>query len=632
MEKVRDSFRMMRRAAVTQLLAVMTATAWAQYSSYNINFNANYEGKEDFWVNIPVSYDWIEGDYNYTISNTYLETQFGRGDDWTIIGWATSADGPKVYEANEKITLTENQTDLYAKWAHKCTVTFDANGGSGTMNAIRHGVGGKYTIPSCSFTRSDYGFIGWATSANGDVAYLPNESITLTGNLTLYAKWITVGYEITMDNLKYVVSNTSPGEVKLIRHYYNSNMTGALKIPASIKIGCADYSVNVINSNAFDHFTNITSVTIPNTTTIIGNCSFYGCSGLITVTIGSNVKYIYANAFEDCTNVTDVYCYADPSTLSWEDYNCNDFKSGKATRCHVAADKLATYNSKWNTGNAANDVNVTFVGDLGDLTASLGDGDDISALGLPSGVICNVTMNRTLPAGKKQTVCLPFDPSALLGLGTVWAFTGIENGKAVMTQKIGSLQANTPYIFQATSDVTSITFPSVLVNIGTDPQTAGSGFTFHGTYEQKVWEADDPVVTGSGTSTRIYGFMMSDNDGQATGQFVKARRRTVLRPFSCWLEFDGELTDSEPTSHAPLRASASSGGNELPDVIEIMWVGADGTTETTGVIDTRTGTLNDDDAWYDLFGRKLNGEPTKPGLYINNGKKRAIGDGSVLHM
>ena len=615
MEKVRDSFRMMRRAAVTQLLAVMTATAWAQYSSYNINFNANYEGKEDFWVNIPVSYDWIEGDYNYTISNTYLETQFGRGDDWTIIGWATSADGPKVYEANEKITLTENQTDLYAKWAHKCTVTFDANGGSGTMNAIRHEVGGKYTIPSCSFTRSDYDFIGWATSADGAVAYLPDESITLTADLTLYAKWITVGDNAIVGDFRYQVNSVSPAEVMLL--YFFIKPTGALSIPASVRIGCAVYSVTVIGGSALAHCSDLTSVIIPNSVSSIESAAFSSCSGLITVTIGNNVTLIGGDVFKGCTSVTDVYCYADPSALNWSDYNCDDFKSGKATRCHVAADKLATFNSKWNTGSSY-DVNVTFVGDLDDLTASLSDGDDISALGLPSGVICDVTLTRTFPAGKKQTVCLPFEPTELLNHGKVWQFSGISGGKAVMTEvTTGTLQANTPYIFEATSEVTSITFNNVAVNIDADPKTvdATEGFTFHGTYTQKIWEADDAAVTG-GT---LYGFMMKENDGQAVGQFVKARKRTSLRPFSCWLEYNGDLTGTE-ASPAPQRAGNRAEAVSLPDVIEIVWIGSSDIPGTTGMMDTRTGEIYEDDAWYSIYGTKLDGRPAKTGLYINNGK------------
>ncbi len=68
------------------------------------------------------------------------------------------------------------------------------------------------------------------------------------------------------------------------------------------------------------------------------------------------------NAFLGCTNVTDVYCFADPSKLEWSEDLCNDFKAEKATKCHVF--NTYTFNSKWNTGNSSTDVNVTFVTDL----------------------------------------------------------------------------------------------------------------------------------------------------------------------------------------------------------------------------------------------------------------------------
>ena len=71
-----------------------------------------------------------------------------------------------------------------------------------------------------------------------------------------------------------------------------------------------------------------------------------------------------------CTNVTDVYCYADPAKLEWEDGKCNDFKADKATVCHVATDKLSEFIAKWSTGNTGTDINVTFglfeVGDAND--------------------------------------------------------------------------------------------------------------------------------------------------------------------------------------------------------------------------------------------------------------------------
>ena len=263
-----------------------------------------------------------------------------------------------------------------------------------------------------------------------------------------------------------------------------------------------------------------------------------------------------------------------------------------------------TLNANW-TENA---ITIDGTGDTGITT-------DLTNL---NGKVADVTLTRTFPAGKKQTVCLPFEPTELLNHGKVWQFSGISGGKAVMTEvTTGTLQANTPYIFEATSEVTSITFNNVAVNIDADPKTvdATEGFTFHGTYTQKIWEADDAAVT-DGT---IYGFMMKENDGQAVGQFVKARKRTSLRPFSCWLEYNGDLTGTE-ASPAPQRAGNRAEAVSLPDVIEILWMGGSEIPGTTGMMDTRTGEIYEDDAWYSIYGTKLDGRPAKTGLYINNGK------------
>ena len=225
---------------------------------------------------------------------------------------------------------------------------------------------------------------------------------------------------------------------------------------------------------------------------------------------------------------------------------------------------------------------------------------------------------RTFKGGKKQTICLPFDPSHLLTLGTVWAFTGISEGKIVMTEQTGTLAANTPYIFQATNDASDVVFSNVTVVNSSDPKTENTeaGFTFRGTYTQKTWEADDAAVT----SGHLYGFMMQDNDGQVEGQFVKARRKTILRPFSCYLEYNGDLSDTNPSSHAAARSATRGTAGETPDVIDIVWVSANGTVTGISRLDTRTGEITDSDDWYLMDGRKLNGEPTVKGLYINNGK------------
>ena len=206
----------------------------------------------------------------------------------------------------------------------------------------------------------------------------------------------------------------------------------------------------------------------------------------------------------------------------------------------------------------------------------------------------------------------------MLTLGTVWAFTGISEGKIVMTEQTGTLAANTPYIFQATNDASDVVFSNVTIVNSDDPKIVNNevGFTFRGTYTQKTWEADDAAVTGG----HLYGFMMQDNDGQVEGQFVKARRKTILRPFSCYLEYNGDLSDTNPSSHAAARSATRGTAGETPDVIDIVWVSANGTVTGISRLDTRTGEITDSDDWYLMDGRKLNGEPTVKGLYINNGK------------
>ena len=67
------------------------------------------------------------------------------------------------------------------------TVTFVANGGSGTM-ASQNIAGGSYDLPDCGFTAPDGKlFAGWALTADGTV--INTTTITVNQNITLYAIW-----------------------------------------------------------------------------------------------------------------------------------------------------------------------------------------------------------------------------------------------------------------------------------------------------------------------------------------------------------------------------------------------------------------------------------------------------------
>ena len=69
------------------------------------------------------------------------------------------------------------------------TVSFNANGGTGTMADVTGVSAGAYTLPANGFTAPDgKRFVGWATSAGG-TATAAGGTITVSANVTLYAIW-----------------------------------------------------------------------------------------------------------------------------------------------------------------------------------------------------------------------------------------------------------------------------------------------------------------------------------------------------------------------------------------------------------------------------------------------------------
>lgn len=64
--------------------------------------------------------------------------------------------------------------------------------------------------------------------------------------------------------------------------------------------------VTTIGDSAFEACTSLTSVTIPDGVTTIGNSAFFYCTSLTTMTIGDGVTTIGTGAFEACTSLTNI--------------------------------------------------------------------------------------------------------------------------------------------------------------------------------------------------------------------------------------------------------------------------------------------------------------------------------------
>ena len=95
-------------------------------------------------------------------------------------------------------------TTTYSNFTTDCTtetaVSLDPNGGTGTMGDVTT-ENGTLTLPKCTFTREGYTFAGWATSANGEVAFADEEVVSnWDADITeLFAKWTAKTITITWD-------------------------------------------------------------------------------------------------------------------------------------------------------------------------------------------------------------------------------------------------------------------------------------------------------------------------------------------------------------------------------------------------------------------------------------------------
>jgi uncharacterized repeat protein (TIGR02543 family) len=77
------------------------------------------------------------------------------------------------------------------------SVTFDENGGSGTMT--NQSASTATALTSNTFTRTGYTFAGWSTSAAGSVDYLDGASYPFASSTTLYAQWTANNNTLTFD-------------------------------------------------------------------------------------------------------------------------------------------------------------------------------------------------------------------------------------------------------------------------------------------------------------------------------------------------------------------------------------------------------------------------------------------------
>lgn len=253
--------------------------------------------------------------------------------------------------------------------------------------------------------------------------------------------------------------------------------------------------------------------------------------------------------------------------------------------------------------------------------------DGITDLAAYAGQTIDVAFKRSFDAlgtstgVHAATICLPFSftkPAA--SVGTFYTFGGVtksDDYTVTMTEVSDTeITAGTPYMFVPAGSGATV-FENTAFNVPAAGFTAAGktdvgGWAFTGTYTKQTWASGQ---------TRLYGFagknfQTGGTDLNDIGAFRRFDYGTT-GAFRCYLMAPGA---------APGAPRTRGSGAVLPESMRVVLKGADGSTTAIGIIDTRSGeaTLDGNGPWYTLGGQYLQGKPSRPGIYIHNGKKVVI--------
>ena len=152
-----------------------------------------------------------------TQSKTYGSSVNLYSCGWTKTGytfdhWDTAADGSGTdYSAGQSYSTNADLT-LYAIWVQNVfTVSYNANGGTGTTESQSKEYGEDLTLRENGFAKDGSHFIEWNTAPDGSgTSYEEGGTYTQNADVTLYAIWETNTYAVTYDGNGAESGTTEP--------------------------------------------------------------------------------------------------------------------------------------------------------------------------------------------------------------------------------------------------------------------------------------------------------------------------------------------------------------------------------------------------------------------------------------
>ncbi|MFA9276755.1 MAG: InlB B-repeat-containing protein, partial [Rhodoluna sp.] len=205
-------------------------------------------------------------------ANTFTRTGY------SFAGWNTAANGSGTAYSNSQSVTLNAALSVYAQWtANSNTLTFNNNGGSGTMASQSITTDQATALTSNSFTKTGYSFSGWNTAANGSgTAYSNSQTVTLNTAVSLFAQWSA--------NTNSVTFNNNTGSGTMASQSITTDLATALTTNTFTKTGYTFAGWNTAANGSGTSYSNSQSVTLNAALTLYAQWS----ASTNTVTFNAN--------------------------------------------------------------------------------------------------------------------------------------------------------------------------------------------------------------------------------------------------------------------------------------------------------------------------------------------------------
>ncbi len=193
-------------STVTSITFTARTYGGSSYNTVNVTTGSTSVGSatagSTSMVNKTINVSGLTGSGSFVFSSSTTSSANGPGINNIVINYTTGGGSSTTYYTGTKDCTLPTSV----------TVTFNANGGEGTMADQTIPYNEATALNANTFTRTGYTFQGWATSASGAKTYDDEQNVTLTSNTDLYAVWQINSHNVTFSTPTGATSVTVNGQ------------------------------------------------------------------------------------------------------------------------------------------------------------------------------------------------------------------------------------------------------------------------------------------------------------------------------------------------------------------------------------------------------------------------------------